>query len=35
MARSPIVETSWSSKTGSKVVPSFVVFRMPPEAVPT
>src|SRR5438105_15850813 len=35
MAISPIVETPSLSKTGSQVVPLFVVFHTPPEAVPT
>src|SRR5689334_16341744 len=35
MAMSPTVETPSLSKTGSQVVPLFVVFQTPPEAVPT
>src|SRR6266513_3671728 len=35
MAISPIVETPSLSKTGSQVVPSFVVFQTPPAATPT
>src|SRR5216683_7901055 len=35
MAMSPIVETLSLSKIGSQVVPLFVVFQTPPEAVPT
>src|SRR6266851_291926 len=35
MAMSPMVETLCLSKTGSQVVPLFVVFQTPPEAVPT
>src|SRR5713101_5950983 len=35
MAMSPIVETPSLSKTGVHVVPLFVVFHTPPEAIPT
>src|SRR6266700_5392346 len=35
MATSPMVETPSLSNTGSQVVPLFVVFQTPPEAVPT
>ena len=35
MAMSPIVDTPSLSKTGSQVVPLFVVFHTPPEATPT
>src|SRR5882724_11591636 len=35
MAMSPIVETLSLSNIGSQVVPLFVVFHTPPEAVPT
>src|SRR6266853_449034 len=35
MARSPMVETLSLSNIGSQVVPLFVVFHTPPEAVPT
>src|SRR5580658_4534028 len=35
IAISPIVETPCLSNTGSHVVPLFVVFHTPPEAVPT
>src|SRR5579859_779064 len=35
MAMSPIVETPSLSNTGSQVVPLFVVFQTPPDAVPT
>src|SRR5262249_8564142 len=35
IAMSPMVETPSLSKTGSQLVPLFVVFQTPPEAVPT
>src|SRR5580692_12338255 len=35
IAISPIVETPSLSNTGSHVVPLFVVFQTPPDAVPT
>jgi hypothetical protein len=35
MARSPIDTQRWSSNTGRKVVPSLLVFQMPPAAVAT
>src|SRR5712692_3020111 len=35
IAMSPIVDTLSLSKIGSQVVPLFVVFQTPPEAVPT
>src|ERR1700740_864418 len=35
IAISPIVETPSLSKTGSHVLPLFVVFQTPPEATPT
>ncbi len=35
MAMSPMVDTPSFSKTGSQVVPLFVVFHTPPEAAPT
>src|SRR6266513_60892 len=35
IAMSPIVETPSLSNTGSQVVPLFVVFHTPPDAVPT
>src|SRR5439155_3806538 len=35
IAMSPIVETPSLSKTGIHVVPLFVVFQTPPDAIPT
>jgi hypothetical protein len=35
MVTSPIDEVSWSSNTGSNVIPLFTVFQIPAVAVPT